>query len=149
MAGVRFKLDSGDIAFTAATKTILQLIAAANVRLRIERVTIGFKGIVATEVPVGCELLRQTSAGTMSAATVEKQNESDDETLQVTAQHTATSEPAASTIKRAEPIHPQTSREWVFPPGRDLFVKGGERLGFRLNSPAQSGTVRVMIEGEE
>jgi len=149
MAGVRFQVDSGDVAFTAATKTILQIIAAANVRLRIERVTFSFKGISATEVPVACELLRQTTAGTMSAATPAKVNESDDETLQVTAQHTATVEPTASTVKAANPVHPQISYSFVFPPGRDLYVKGGERLGCRLLSPAQAGTVRVFVEGEE
>lgn len=149
MAGVRFMVDSGDVSFTAATKTILQIIAAANIRLRIERVTWSFKGITAADVPVACELLRQTTAGTVSAATPVKVNESDDETLQVTAGHTATAEPTASTVKTAATVHPQTTFVQTFPPGRELYVKGGERLGARLLSPAQAGTVRVVIEGEE
>jgi len=68
--------------------------------------------------------MRQSTAGTMSALTPSKYNDSDDETLQTTAQHTASAEPTSGDILETQLIHPQ---------GRGVFgpftVKGGGRLG--------------------
>jgi hypothetical protein len=92
----------------------------------------------------------QTSAGTSAALTVNKLNPNDDETLQTTALQTFSAEPSGNTpVLASQHVHPQAAYDFVFPPGRDLYVKGGTRLGVRLNSPAQSSTFAVQIEAEE
>jgi hypothetical protein len=142
-------VNTGDVAFTAATKTILQIVAAANHRVKVLGFEIGFKGISPTEVPVLVQACVQTTAGTMTAATPVKLNDDDGETLQTTAQHTATVEPTTGNVKWAVPIHPQTHRSVVFPPGRELIINGGDKLGIRVTSPAQSGTVNITAIVEE
>ncbi len=143
MAGLAFTLSTGSVAYTTATKTIMQIVAASNHRVLINEVSIGFLGVLATEVPVHVQILAQTTAGTMSSLTPVKTNSSDDETLQTTAQHTATAEPTAGNVIWADVFHPQTARRITFNPGRELVIPGGTRLGLRLLSPAQSGTVSV------
>lgn len=149
MSAVRFAVKSGDVSYSTSTKTILQLVAAANHRVKVESIEIGFKGTSATEAPVLCELLVQSTAGTMSAATPVKLNDDDGETLQTTALHTATAEPTAGNVKWAVPIHPQTHRVITFAPGREIIINGGDRLGLRVNAPANAGTIHVTMSGEE
>lgn len=151
MAGVRFAVTT-EVTTGTATLTLMQLIAAANKRVRINRIIISGKGILSTDAPVTCEVLTQTSAGTTGAsATVGKVNDSDDESLGVTAAITFSStEPTAGAVKASRNVHPQSGVEMVFPPGiNDLFVAGGGRMGIRVNSPAQATTLRITVEGEE
>ncbi len=149
MAGVRVVANTGDISFATATKTIMQLVAAANHRIKIERIRVSFKGQSGSEAPVLVELLRQSTAGTMTSLTLYKANDSDDETIQTTAQHTATAEPTAGDVIASQLVHPQAGYDFVFLPGRELFVKGGGRLGVRVNTPMQAGTIDVSAEIEE
>jgi len=149
MAGLRVVGNTGDIAFSTSTKTLAQIIAAANHRVRVERVRVSFKGTSAAEAPVLVKLAVQTDAGTMSSLTLAKANSADDETLQTTAQHTATSEPTTTTVLASQLVHPQGSYDFVFPPGRDLFMPGGTRLGVLLDTPTQAGTAGVSFELEE
>lgn len=148
MAGVRFGVE---ISVTTATSTLTlaQLIAATNQRVKVERIRISGKGTLNTDAPVLIEILKQTTAGTSSSLTLNKLNDNDGETLQTTALQTFTVEPTAGNIKAGQYVHPQASYDFVFPPGRELWIKGGERLGIRANTPTQATTYAVSIEGEE
>jgi hypothetical protein len=137
MAGLRGFVKAGEIALVGTTaKTALQIVAPANHRVLIEEVGIFFDGTSVSAEPVVVEVLRQTTAGTMSAATPVKRNSADDETLQTTAQHTATVEPSAGDILDVWEIHPQSGWEKIYPLGREIQVPGGTRLGIRLTAPA-------------
>lgn len=149
MAGLRVVGNTADISFTTATKTLVQIIAAANHRVRVERVRVSFKGTSSSEAPVLVKLAVQTTAGTMSALTLGKADATYDETLQTTATHTSTSEPTTTTVLASMLVHPQGSHEFVFPPGRDLCIPGGTRLGILLDTPTQAGTAGVSFELEE
>lgn len=149
MAGVRFAATTAEIAIGTSIKTLLQLIAAANHRIKIVEWNISFQGITATGEPILVEVLRQTSAGTTSALTPRKLDDSDDETLQVTALHTATVEPSdGGEVLHTELVHPQTGYTWFAPSGRELLIGGGDRLGLRVTAGASINAIARMV-GEE
>lgn len=151
MAGLRIMGNTGDIAFAITNdKTIAQIVAAANHRVKVERVRVSFKGTSGAEAPVQVQLLRQTSAGTMTALTLYKADDDAGETMQTTALHTATAEPTdSSEVKGSQLVHPQASYDFVFLPGRELFINGGDRLGILVIAPTQAGTCNVSFEIEE
>lgn len=142
MAGLIGIARTNEVALSAATaKTVLQLIAPANQRLKLLRWGLYFDGTSATDEPVYVRLLRQTTAGTMSALTIVKNNAGDAETLQGTAQHTATVEPTASDVLDSVNIHPQGGGyEVIFPVGQEVVISGGGRLGIECTA---SATVNV------
>lgn len=150
MAGVRFRASSGEEALGAATaETVLQLVAAANHRAKVTELSVTFKGVLATDTPVNVKVLRQTGAGTSSANTPVKDDDSDDETLQTTARDSFTAEPATDDAVLDEfLVHPQTGIKIFYPLGQELIIKGGNRVGVKCNAP-QAQTVVVAMAGEE
>ncbi len=144
MAGLRFRATTAEVALTASTaKTVLQIVAAANHRVLVPRFSVSFEGVAPTDAPVLVDIVIQTDAGTSSALTPAKDNPGDDETLQVTARHTATVEPTTTTTLESRFVHPQGSRD--FGP---FVVPGGTRLGVRCNAPNNVGCI-VSAMGEE
>jgi hypothetical protein len=143
MAGVLFRGNTGQVACTASTaKTVLQVVAASNHRIHVS-FTVTFEGVSATDAPAQVRILKQTTAGTSSALTLVKDCDTDDETLQTTAIHTATVEPTASDVKETQFVHPQSGR--TFGPFR---VPGGQRLGVEVTVSANVDCV-VAVRGEE
>lgn len=150
MAGIRFRVSSGEEGLGGGTaETVLQVVAAANHRVKITEYTISFKGTSATDTPVRCRIFRQTGAGTSSAATVNKDDASVDETLQTTARSQVTVEPTSddNLIDEFE-VHPQTGMKVFLPLGQEILVPGGGRVGFKLTA-AQAQTAVVSVAGEE
>jgi hypothetical protein len=149
MAAFQGQASTAEIALTAATaKTCLQLVAAANHRVKLLGWGCYFDGTSTTAEPVQVRVLRQTTAGTMSALTPFKRDDSIADTLLTTAQHTASAEPAASDVLEALEVHPQQGfREW-FPMGAEIIIGGGDRLGFEFTAPA-GVNVRVDCVFEE
>lgn len=135
-------LSSAEVALSAATaRTIVQLLAPTNQRLKVKAWGVYFDGVSATAEPVQVRLLRQTTAGTMSALTPIKVGVAGSETLQATGQTAATVEPAASnTLKRVE-VHPQGGYEEVCAAGDEYIVEGAGRVGIECTAPA---TVNVI-----
>jgi hypothetical protein len=126
-----------EIALSAATaKTVLQLIAPTNHRLKLLRWKVSFDGISTTAEPVKVVLMRQTTAGTMTSLTIRKADDSIAETLQATAQHTATAEPTSGEILDAVDIHPQSGYESTYNLGQEDIVGGGDRVGIVCTAPA-------------
>ena len=90
MAGINWVTatpDTGGATWVTGTalKTIKQISAAANQRVKIAEWDVSFNGTSNTTAPTLVEILRQTSAGTgLGAATFQKMNNSDQETIQST-----------------------------------------------------------------
>ena len=148
MAGVRFNAVTASVATGVVAKTVAQIVAAANQRVLVKEIHIAFAGTSNTNEPIKVDIMRQTDAGTMSALTLVKGNNSDDETLQSTAQHTATVEPASGDVIMTIKGHPQTSFSWQAPFGGEIPVIGGGRVGFRVTAANDVGAF-VSIVGEE
>lgn len=140
--------QTAEVALAAATaKTVIQIIAPANHRVKVKSWGVFFDGVSTTAAPVEVRLLRQTSAGTMSALTPVKTRPAA-ESLLVTAQHTATVEPSASDVVDVIEVHPQSGFEIQYTPGDEVIVGGGERLGIECTAPAIVN-VRAKIRFEE
>lgn len=149
MAAFRGIAQTSEVALTAATaKTVVQIVAPANHRVKITRFGIAFDGVSATAEPVQWELVRQSDAGTTSALTPVPMDDSLSETLLTTARHTATVEPTTGAIIDSGECHPQSGYEIIFPDGREPICGGGDRVGIRLTAPA-AVNVRAKIEFEE
>lgn len=138
----------GDVALSAATvKTILQLVAPTSQMVVPLAVRVSFDGVSSTAEPVTVEVLRQTTAGTMTARTLNKTRVGGP-TLQSTGQHTATAEPTAGDVLREWLIHPQSGAEISLELGSPIEIDGGGRLGLRCTAPA-TVNVRAQIDFEE
>lgn len=152
MSGVRFKVRTNPIATGTSAKTLLQLVAASNHGVLIDEISISFAGTSNTAAPIRVDVLRQTSAGTMTAggtnSTIVKDPDDSDETLQTTIQDTATGEPSAGDVLMTEYVHPQTGYTWQAPFGRQIKIGGGDRLGIRTTAAADVNAV-CRVGGEE
>src|SRR5205085_9677055 len=93
MAGVLLRASSGEQAI-ANGKTLLQVVAAAGHRVRVQGRGITIKGTSATDPPVLVQLVRQTTAGTMTAGTagthLPRKTDTDAKTTQTTKRVNAT-----------------------------------------------------------
>lgn len=149
MAAFQGQAVTAEISLTAATaKTVIQIVAAANHRVKVLSWGVYFDGTSATAEPVQVRLLRQTTAGTMTSLTPTKRDDSIADTLLTTAQHTATAEPTAGDLLEAKEIHPQSGYEKIYPLGGEVIVGGGDRVGIECTAPANVN-VRAEIVFEE
>lgn len=147
MAGVPFKAVTGQISTGTNLKTLLQLVAASNHAILVVEFSISFQGTSNTATPILFQVSRQTTGGTMSPLSLVKDPDDSDETLQSSAQHTATAEPTTTDVLVSENVHPQTGYTWQAPFGRAIKIGGGDRLGFRVTAAADvNAIVRVVCE---
>jgi len=124
MSGVRVRANTAQVATGTSLKTIMQIVAASNHRIVIPQISVSFEGVTVTDAPIQVDIYRQTDAGTMTSLTLVKDNDADDETIQTTAQHTATAEPTKTDKLASKFVHPQGRAD--FGP---FTVKGGGRIG--------------------
>jgi hypothetical protein len=144
MAGVGFFVDSGAVALTASTaKTVEQIIAATNQRALIKRLDISSNGITPTDPGILIDILTQTNAGAMSSLTPQKLTSSDSESLQTTAQKTATVEPAAGNVLASFYYNEQTWVPMLFDP--PLPIVGGTRMGIRATPGTLTAATNIAI----
>lgn len=148
MAGILGELSCGDVALTANTaKTIMQLTAAANHRVKIRGFGVFFDGTSGTAEPVTVQLIRQTDAGTATSLSPVKDNSSDSETIQTTASYNATVEPTSTDILLQVTVHPQSGYQVYQPYGQEFIVPGGTRVGIKcLSTSAVNATAVVSFE---
>lgn len=148
MAGILCSATTAEIALTAATaKTVIQIVAPTNQRLIVKSFGVFFDGVSTTAEPVQVRVLRQTTAGTMSSLTPAMIS-AGSETLQATAQHTATAEPTAGNVLDVYEVHPQAGLEKMIPLDQKWEVPGGTRLGIECTAPS-GVNVRAKIIYEE
>ena len=138
---------SASVALTAVTaKTVVQLVSPANHRVKVLGWGVYFDGVNSTATPVRARLVRQTSAGTMSALTPAKLAPRA-ESLLCTAQHSATAEPVLGDVVDQALIHPQQGYEVKFTPGQEVIMGGSERLGIECTAPAGVNvTAKIIFE---
>lgn len=136
MSDLRGRATTAPVAVTTTAKTVLQLVAAANHRVVVKRISVSFTGIVATDEPIQVDIYVQTTAGTMTALALIKDNPGDDETLQTSAQHTATVEPTKTSLLDSKTVHPQSRAD--FGP---FIIPGGTRLGVYVDAPNNTNCV--------
>jgi hypothetical protein len=137
MARLRAVLESGgEIPLSAATaKTVLQIVAASNHRVALKGFSISFDGVSSSNEPVQIEVLRQTSAGTASAASLNADEGTPAETIQTTGRTNCTAEPTAGAVLRRYECHPQAGYERSYAQDEEILIPGGGRLGIRLTAP--------------
>ena len=149
MARLNAVAQTSEVALTAATaKTVIQITAAANHRVAVLGWGVFFDGTSVTAEPVQVRLLRQTTAGTMSALTPVALDGDVALTLQTSAQHTATAEPSAGTVLDVCECHPQQGYEVKYPLGQEPILSGSGRVGIECTAPA-GVNVRAKILFEE
>jgi len=136
-----------DIALSAATaKTVIQVVAAANHGVKIASWSVFFEGVAPTNESVAVRLLRQTTSGTMTSLTLRKNDDSNGDTIDTTAQHTATAEPSAGDVLKQIRVHPQTGYEEQLPFGQEYVVGAGDRIGIECTAPdANQVTANIRI----
>lgn len=117
---------------TANPQTLFQVLAPANQNVRILGVDLTPQGSTPASVPIPFDWIIQTTAGTGSTATAQKQDRGQDDSIRATLQTDFTSEPTASSVLIVFSLHQQSSGFWR--PPFPLVAKGGERLGFRYKS---------------
>jgi len=116
-------------------KTLIQLVAATNHAIDVVEVGIGFHGTNNTNAPILVQLTRQGDAGTSSALTSVKADDSVGDTLDTTARDTFTGEPASNTdVLRSWSVHPQTSMVYQLHDLAGVTVGAGDRLGLRVTA---------------
>lgn len=148
MSALKFAAVTGQIATGTAAKTLLQIVAPANHRLKISELAVSFQGVNPIGLPILVQVARQSSAGTMSALTPVKVNDGDPETLLTTAQHTATAEPTTGDVLLSEQVHPQTGYTWQATWGHEIIIPGGGKLGIIVTADASVNAVARVL-GEE
>lgn len=137
MAAFQFTAKpAADVALLAATaKTVLMVTAPANHRLKLLGWGISFDGVAASNEPVTVELMRAITAGTSTAVTPTKKDDSIAETLQSTSGANFTVEPTLTDVLDTKLVHPQTGYEKYFPFGSEMIIGGGDRLVIRCTAP--------------
>lgn len=137
MAGRKLSLSKPTIALAANTaKTVLQSKANSTPH-KLLRLTLGFDGASPTDGGVLVELVRQTSAGTMSALTARLRDNGITYTPLLTAQHTATVEPTDSgEVIWSTYVQPQEGGSWPLSEIDDDLVKEATWLGVRCTAKA-------------
>ena len=136
MAGILGMAQIDGVATGTSKKTLLQLVAASNHRVKVSEWGISFNGTSTTAAPIEVEIARQSDAGTATSLTLQKIDADGDETLQTTGQHTATSEPTESAVIRREYVHPQAGYTWQAPFGQEIVINGGDRLAIVVTAGA-------------
>lgn len=152
MAGLKLAVNSGEVTLVAATpKTILQVKAPANQRLKIANISIlGKSPAGGTDTPVKVRVTRSTASfGTGTAATPSKRNPSDPETIQSTAFANFTVEPTTPTDGGVWwEVQPQSGIIQFMPPEYMMEVPGGQSLNLEATSVA-TPTLLCVIQYEE
>jgi hypothetical protein len=129
-------VQTAEVALTAATtRTVLQLLAPANHRVRVLGWGVFFDGTSSSAEPVQVRVLRQTSGGTMTGLTPVPLRPVA-ETILTSTFGSATGEPSANDILDMVEVHPQQGYEVKFPMGQEIIIGTLGRLGIDCTAPA-------------
>ena len=147
MAGVIGVVQTAEIASGTSKKTVLQILAGSNQRVKLREVSISFKGTSGSQAPILVQVLRQTSAGAGGdAQTPLRMNESDDVTLRTTALvNIDGSEPTGTDELLSEEVHPQGGYSWQAPWGGEIIIKSSNRVGVAVTAGASTTCVARFI----
>lgn len=148
MAGIRLIAQTADVSTGTNKKTVLQVIAAANHRVKVLEWSVSFDGISNTAHPILVEVANQSSAGGGGdALTCQKIDDDTGETIQTTALSDidGSASPTEDFVLQRENVHPQGGYTWQAPFGGELIVNGGDRIGIAVTAAASVNVVARMI----
>lgn len=116
-------------------QTLIQIAAAANHRIVVPRIDIGFRHNDPAVTPFRLQMVTQSTVGTNGTAiTAQKADRGYDETIQGSFWEYQTvagaTEPTLGAILTTLSLHQQGTLPWI--PPFPWVVKGGERVGLRL-----------------
>lgn len=151
MSALQAKITSGSVALVAATaKTVLQVGAPANQRVKVLGIKLTADGVTSSAVPISVRILRQTTAGTMTSVTpVPVEKDLSGITIQSTGAKNASAEPTASDVLDTFFVPAFMGAYEVFYPfGQELIVQNGKYLGIECTAPANVN-VQGMLTFEE
>jgi hypothetical protein len=153
MACLPFNMNSGEVTLTAAVaKTIAQLLAPTQQRVRISGVSLSVKGTNPNQTPVKVELVLQTDdgAGSGSSLALVKTDQGIAETLRSSALKSFGTEPAGSTVLLTEYVQVAGGGIYVpVPMARPIVLAGTNRLGLRCTATDANVAVSGRVECEE
>lgn len=139
---------TGEIALSAGVaKTVVQLAGGANVIEAVTGAWISFDGTSNTAEPTIVEILRQTTAGTMTARSPLKTKDTATALL-ATGGVNATLEPTAGDVLKTFHVHPQAGVIIPLDFDKEIEVPSGGRLAVRITAPAAVNCL-AGFEGEE
>ena len=146
MAGVLSHVSSGEVTLIANTaKTVLQIKAPANQRLIVQGLRLfGKQPAGGTDTPIKVRLTRSTANfGTGSSVTPSKNDPTDSETLQISANANFSAEPTSPTDGGLWfELPPQSGIIDYSPPGLQIKIPGGQSVQFEATS---TGTPTLMF----
>lgn len=150
-AGYTVTSGSAVVALVAATpKTVVGVVAAANIGHKLVEVNVEFDGVTSTAVPVLVELCDGTgaTAGTPGATPALKQIRGAPRTPQCTGANAFSAEPTVLSVLKHWLVHPQTGRIIQLPLGREVEHVGAGGTYLRCTAPA-GVNCRAGMEVEE
>lgn len=147
MAATNFNVAATSVALVAGTpKSVLSLIAAANINLILKSLSIGFNGVSGTEEPALVELVRFASDGTGTSVTPIVTDLSG-ATVQATSKHTYTVEPTTATILGQWKIHTQSSL--ILPFYGNVILPKASVTCLRVTKLTNNGNCWAVLHAEE
>ena len=159
MAGNKLVVGTnGEVATGTAAKTVLILRAGngtSSVRLKVEEISVAFKGSTQGNPPILVEVVRFNSMGTGTSVTPNRINlmsvtGANNDTFYSTAQKNSTVEPtglAQDLIAMQEEVHPQTGFTWQARFGSEIHIPAGGYLGIRVTATVDVNcTARMVYE---
>lgn len=136
------------VSLVASTaKTVMQVIAPANQRLRVRKISFAFDTLPTGSVAVLVRLLFQGTAGTVTSVTTAKVS-AGSETIQGTASYNATAEPSLTSVLDTFSIKPQLGVDISIPMDSTIEIPGGARLGIECTCSA-AASFRAKVQWEE
>lgn len=139
--------EGTEVALSAATaKTVLRVTAATNRPIRVLGWGIYFDGTTPAAEPVQVLGRKSTTAGTGTAVTPRKRNETLG-TIQTTSTKNFTAEPTGGDILDPVQVHPTSGYEVLYPVGQEHIISGGLRFGLEVTAPAAVNcTAKIIFE---
>jgi len=149
MARLRYSLNTtAEVALTTSLKTVLHLLAPSDHRVAVRGWSLSFDGISSTAGGAEVQIVLQSSSGTFTGATLQKDVPGTTEAIQSSGSHTATVEPTISAYLRSYNINAMTGYERAFAIDEEIEIAGGSRIGLMVR--ASSGVnCHAFLNAEE
>jgi hypothetical protein len=145
-----YKVGATGQSTTAATaKTLIQVVAPATRRVLIKEVSIGFASTTSSDGAALVELVRQTTAGTVTSSTPLLNDPAATAALSSGAIN-ATVEPTTTDVLRSWNVPVQGGLLiYQMPLGEEILVAASGRIGLRVTAPQNQSNVTSYLAFDE
>lgn len=118
----KYTASADGVALSAGVaKTVVNIATPSTIRARVTGVQVSFDGVTAGNVPALVELMRQTSAGTVTAVTPVPSDSAAPASL-ATAGKNASAEPTGTTVIKSFKLSPNGGTAFVPLQGTDMIT---------------------------